>query len=240
MRTGLKGAVCLLLTFGAWTGFFVMPAAASDARPEAGRRLTVIIDAGHGGADGGAVSPSGLMESAVNLDIARRIELILAFFGTDVVMTRTGQSLDYSDKATTIRAKKVEDQKRRLNLVNSTPNAVLISIHQNNFPDDRPFGAQVLYAPTEGSKAFAEYVQQLLITVINPKNRRTAVKIPESIMLLNHIKCPAILVECGFLSNPEEERLLQTGSYKLKLASVIAAGYLKHQRELYSGGMNEG
>lgn len=240
MRTGLKRAVCFLLTFAAWTGFFIIPAAASDARPEEGRRLTVIVDAGHGGADGGAVSPSGLPESAVNLDIARRLELILAFFGTDVVMTRTEQALEYSEKATTIRAKKVEDQKRRLNLINSTPNAVLISIHQNNFPDDDPFGAQVLYAPTEGSKDFAEYMQQLLITAINPKNRRTASKIPESIMLLNHIKCPAILIECGFLSNPEEERLLRTDSYKLKLATVIAAGYLQYQQELYSGGMNEG
>lgn len=169
MRTGLKRVACFLLTFAAWTGFLVIPAIAADARPEAERRRTVIVDAGHGGADGGAVSPSGLLESSVNLDIARRLELILAFFGTDVVMTRTEQTLIYSEKATTIRAKKVEDQKRRLTLINSTPNAVLISIHQNNFPDGGPFGAQVLYAPTDGSKAFAECMQQLLITALNPK-----------------------------------------------------------------------
>jgi N-acetylmuramoyl-L-alanine amidase len=211
--------------------------------PGVSQRPTVIIDAGHGGADGGASSSSGLLESTVNLDIAKRLELVLAFFGTKVVMTRTEETLEYSEKATTIRAKKAEDQKRRLNLINGTPNAVLISIHQNTYPSASPFGAQVLYAPTDGSKELGESMQQLLIAALNPANRRTAAKIPDSILLMNNIKCPAVLIECGFLSNASEEQLLRTDNYRLKLAVVIGAGILYNRDNLanrQSGGTNEG
>lgn len=214
----------------------------ASAAAEIGR-LTVIIDAGHGGADGGAVSHDGNLESEVNIDIATRLDNILAFFGTPTMMTRTSEHLEYSEDADTIRQKKREDQERRLRLVNGTRNAVLISIHQNIYPAASPFGAQVLYAPTNGSKAFAESMQKLLIAALNTKNRRSASKVPESVWLMNHVSCPAILIECGFLSNPEEERLLMSDTYRLRIAAVIAAGYLAHEgslTEIYYGGANEG
>jgi N-acetylmuramoyl-L-alanine amidase len=207
-----------------------------------GTALTLIIDAGHGGADGGAVSLSGVKESEINLEIALKLDQIMAFFGVSAVMTRSTEELDYSEKANTIREKKAEDQNKRIHLINSTKNAILISIHQNKFPDGRPFGAQVLYAPTSGSKEFAEYMQNSLITALNEQNRRSAAKVPGSILLLNHIKCPAIIIECGFLSNADEEELLRTDAYQLKVAAVIAAGFLANQnslKTLYSGGMNE-
>jgi N-acetylmuramoyl-L-alanine amidase len=206
-------------------------------------RPTVIIDAGHGGADGGAVSPSGITESTVNLDVAGRLDSILAFFGTHTVMTRTSEQLDYSEKADTIREKKAEDQARRLKLINTTPNAVLLSIHQNIYPGRGPFGAQVLYAPAQGSKALAEAMQKLLIDALNKANRRTASKVPDSVLLMNHCTCPAVLIECGFLSNPDEENLLRTDAYRLKVAAVIAAGYLAYKNLLtdhVSGGSDEG
>jgi N-acetylmuramoyl-L-alanine amidase len=204
--------------------------------------LTVIVDAGHGGADGGAVSLSGVEESAINLDIAARLDTILGFFGTRVIMTRTTEELDYSGNADTIREKKVEDQKRRLNLINTTENAVLLSIHQNTFPTGGPFGAQVLYAPTTGSKDFAVIMQQLLKSALNSQSRRTAAQAPDSILLMNHITCPALLIECGFLSNGAEEKLLMTDAYRLKVAAVIAAGYLCNKEtlnDITSGGTNE-
>ena len=202
--------------------------------------FTVIIDAGHGGEDGGAVSPSGVKESELNLDIAEKLDQILAFCGVRTVMTRTSEVIEYSTDSNTIREKKAEDQKRRLTMIRSFDNALLISIHQNNYPSSGPFGAQVFYAPTDNSKELAEYMQQLLVTSLNPKNRRTAVQIPSSIMLLNNVSCPAVLIECGFLSNSDEERLLKTDSYRLKLATVIAAGYLYSTESLNDdGGVNE-
>ncbi|MEL4105915.1 N-acetylmuramoyl-L-alanine amidase [Oscillospiraceae bacterium WX1] len=206
-------------------------------------RQTLIIDAGHGGEDGGAVSLSGVKESDINLEISKKLELIAVFYGVRVVMTRTTQDLDYSASATTIRAKKAEDQKRRLALINKTQNAVLISIHQNTYPSGSPNGAQVLYAPTGGSKPFADVMQSSLIQALDPKNRRTASKIPDSILLMNNIKCPALLIECGFLTNAAEEQLLLTAGYQIKIAATVAACYLTSRDSLYQtnyGGTNEG
>lgn len=203
---------------------------------------TLIIDAGHGGMDGGAVSPSGVKESVINLEIALKLDQIMGFYGVRTVMTRSTEALDYSDKAHTIREKKVEDQKKRINLINATENAVLISIHQNNFPDGSPFGAQVLYAATPGSEEFSENMQKSLINALNPLNKRQAARVPKSVLIFSQIRCPAILIECGFLSNREEEKLLRTDTYRLKVAAVIAAGYLSNKNalsEIYSGGTNE-
>ncbi|MDR0446958.1 MAG: N-acetylmuramoyl-L-alanine amidase [Oscillospiraceae bacterium] len=197
-----------------------------------GSSLTLIIDAGHGGEDGGAVSPSGLVESVVNLDVARRIELLAAFFGVTTVMTREREDIDYSDSAETTRERKTEDQRARLKIINNTPNAVFLSIHQNIFADESPFGAEALYAPTEGSRELALGLQELFVSSLDPENRRSAALIQDTIYLMNNISCPAVLVECAFLSNPKEEALLRTDEYKLKLATVITAGYLQNRDEL--------
>ncbi len=235
------------IAIGVCIGGFLLYMIAPAARPATAdvafsNKLTVVIDAGHGGEDGGAVAPSGMKESAINLAVAERLDLILAFYGVPTVMTRTAEQLDYSAGADTIREKKREDQRRRLALIKATDNAVLISIHQNNFPDGRPFGAQVLYAPTPASKELAESMQALLIGALNTENYRVADQIPNSIMLLNNIDCPGILIECGFLSNAAEEKLLQTDAYRLKIATVIAAGYLAERETIeiiIIGGTNE-
>jgi N-acetylmuramoyl-L-alanine amidase len=194
------------------------------------RGLTLIIDPGHGGEDGGAVSSGGLRESEVNLDIANRLELIAGLFGRRSVMTRRSEVLEYT--ASTVRERKAEDQKNRLRLIRAVPDAVLISIHQNKYTDGRPFGAQVLHAPTSGSAEFAAALQQLLISALDPRNYRAATQIRPEIYIMNNVTCPAVLVECGFLSNAREEALLRTGTYRLKIAAVIAAGYLRHFGEI--------
>ena len=244
-RARLSAAI--ILTIGA--AFFLSFISGTDGLDSAtatatgAGTLTVVIDAGHGGADGGAVSLSGVRESEINLDIAERLDTILGFFGTRVVMTRTTEDLVYSESADTIREKKVEDQKKRLALIKNTENAVLLSIHQNTYPSGGPVGAQVLYAPTDGSKAFATVMQRLMKDVLNKESRRTEARAPDSILLMNHITCPALLIECGFLSNAAEERLLLTEVYRLKVAAVIAAGYLQHRETLSNicnGGLYEG
>ncbi|MDR3278483.1 MAG: N-acetylmuramoyl-L-alanine amidase [Oscillospiraceae bacterium] len=230
-------ALCLAMTAtAAVTAFRGVEHHRQAARPVAAvappPRVTLVIDAGHGGEDGGAVSPGGARESVINLDVARRLYQLMGFFGMDAVMTRAAERIQYSESASTVRARKAEDQKNRLSLLRAAENAVLVSIHQNKYTSAGPFGAQVLFAPTGGSEEFAKEMQALLVSSLNPGNHRAAAKIQDSIYLMNNVKCPAVLIECGFLSNPTEEALLQTDAYRLKIAAVIAAGFLRSQPAL--------
>jgi len=196
--------------------------------------FTLIIDAGHGGADGGAVSVTGVPESTINLAIAKKAELIAVFFGINTIMTRYDDEIVYSPESDTLRKMKNEDQKNRLTLINTTENAILLSIHQNTYPSGSPSGAQVLYAPTDKSLEWAADVQGLLAQSLNPNNKRAATLIQDTIYLMNHCTCPAILVECGFLSNAKEEALLRTDTYQTKIAVTLICGVLR-----YAGGINE-
>ena len=191
-------------------------------------KLTLIIDPGHGGADGGSVSKNGTVESGINLSIALKLESLCVFLGINPVLTRDTEEISYPDDADTIRAKKTADQKARLNLINSAPNAVLISIHQNCFPSSSPYGSQVLYAPTAGSREFGEYIQDCMVQQLIVNNKRSAALIPENIYLMNNIECPAVLVECGLLSNPEEEQLLLSDGYQMKIAVILASSYINN------------
>lgn len=188
---------------------------------------TLIIDAGHGGADGGASTDSGVCESGINLDIAQRLELIAGFLGTDAVMTRSTDEIAYPDEADTIAKKKVYDQKSRAALINSIENGVLISIHQNKYPDPRPSGPQALFGKAEGSRELGELVQQRLTECVCKDNRRVAAPVSDDIYLMRNAACPAVLVECGFLSNADEAAKLQTEEYRLKLAVVLAAAFIQ-------------
>ena len=219
----------------------VPTANAAPASPQKG--IVLVIDAGHGGADGGAVSPSGVKESEINLDIALKLDELMAFFGVRTVMTRETEKIEYSDTAGTIRQKKTEDQKNRVSLIENTKNSVLISIHQNKYPKSGPFGAQVLFSENFPGEALADIMQKTLVEALNRDNYRSASKIPDDVYLMKKVTCPAILIECGFLSNPHEEVLLNTIAYRLKVAAAIAAGYLKSEKllaESIFGGTNEG
>lgn len=183
---------------------------------------TVVIDAGHGGEDGGATSVSGVLESQINLDIAKRMEDFLAFNGIGTRMVRDRDVAIYDASAKTISQKKVSDLKNRVKLVNETPNALLLSIHQNRFSDGRYSGAQVFYAKTAGSQELADQTQQILIDAVDPQNHRKA-KPASTVYLMNNISCTGILVECGFLSNKTEDQKLQDAAYQKKL--TVAIGY---------------
>ena len=200
--------------------------------PYSENELVLIIDAGHGGDDSGAISPGGMYESVVNLAVAERIDYLAAFFGVRTVMTRETPEIAYSQASTTIRERKTEDQYNRLDLIKATPNAVFLSIHQNEFTSSEPFGGQALYAGTPGSEEFGKNLQELFVRHLIAGNRRNAERIQETIFLMNNIDCPAVLVECAFLSNATEEALLQTDSYRLKIATVITAGFLQNRAAL--------
>ena len=205
------------------------PQAASAAAPvtPAVSQTTPVLDAGHGGEDGGAVSDSGVAESGINLQITRRLYEILRLLGHPSVMTRTGDDAVYDDTAVTLREKKASDLKNRVALVNETPNAVLLSIHQNSLPASRRVhGAQAFHARTEGSEALAESVQVALNAAVNLGNEKSRKVIDKSVYLMKNISCPAVLVECGFLSNAEEAARLCETDYQRKLAVTVAAGFL--------------
>lgn len=183
-------------------------------------RKTVVIDAGHGGVDGGATSCTGVLESQFNLEIALKLNDLMHFLGIDTVMIRDTDCSVYT-QGETIAQKKISDLKERVRIVNSADNALLISIHQNQFSDSKYSGAQVFYAPTEGSHAFATKLQSSLIGTLNPGSRRQ-IKKADGVYLMQHINCTGVLIECGFLSNPQEEYLLRDSAYQQKLCSVIA------------------
>ena len=185
------------------------------------REHCIVIDPGHGGEDGGATSCTGLVESTYNLDISLRLNDLLHLLGHDTQMTRTTDISIYT-KGGTIAQKKASDLKERVRIVNETENALLISIHQNNFSDSRYSGAQVFYAGTEGSAALAKQLQSALVAALNPGSSRKS-KIGDGIYLMEHIDCPGVLIECGFLSNAAEEARLRNAEYQKKLCCVIAA-----------------
>ncbi|MBO5340212.1 MAG: N-acetylmuramoyl-L-alanine amidase [Oscillospiraceae bacterium] len=186
----------------------------------------LIIDAGHGGEDGGAVSLTGEYESRINLSIAKRLDMVLGLFGAPVLMLRQEDISLHDRDAGTLREKKVSDLHNRVAKVQEQENAVLLSIHQNSYPDGRYSGAQVFYAPTAGSDALAQAMQDTLRAAVAPENQRQAKPIPDTIYLMSHISCPAILVECGFLTNVGEEQLLRDGGYQTVLAAAMAGCWL--------------
>ena len=183
------------------------------------RQNTVVIDAGHGGEDGGAVSCTGRMESAYNLEIGLKLNDLLHLLGFRTRMIRTSDESVYKE-GDSIAAKKVSDLKERVRMVNETDNGILVSIHQNTFPDSRYHGAQVFYGPKGESLALAEAMQWTFCEAINPGSNRK-IKKADGIYLMQHIDCTGILVECGFLSNPQEEILLRSNDYQRKLVCVI-------------------
>ena len=188
---------------------------------------TLIIDPGHGGEDGGAVSVSGKSESQINLAIALELDQLMGFYGVPTVMTRSTDVSIHDPEASTLREKKVSDLHNRVARIEETEHAVLLSVHQNTFPDGKYHGAQVFYSNGELSQPLAQLTQETLRDALDPGNTREAKPIPDSVYLMNHITCPAILVECGFLSNAEEDLLLQSGAYQTKLASALAASWLQ-------------
>ena len=184
-------------------------------------RVCIIIDAGHGGIDGGATSCTGILESKLNLEIALRLDDLLHLMGYDTFMIRTTDKSVYTS-GETIAAKKVSDLKERVRIINNTENALLVSIHQNHFSDSRYSGAQVFYGSETDGKQLAVLMQTMFKKTIDPLNNRQA-KPTEGVYLMDKIQCPGVLVECGFLSNPVEEAKLRSDSYQKAICCVIAA-----------------
>jgi N-acetylmuramoyl-L-alanine amidase len=188
----------------------------------------LVIDPGHGGIDGGALAADGTKESAINLAISQKMRAIAELYGEKTVMTRDTEE----SKVSISEYSEHNDLLRRADIANKLNGAVLISVHQNNFPTVQPRGAQILYAPSDGSRELGLLAQSALVGFADSHNRRVAEKAPGKLLLTNSVGCPAILAECGFMSNPEEASMLRTGNYQLKLACALTAAYIQFAKNI--------
>lgn len=186
----------------------------------------LVLDAGHGGEDGGAVSLTGVPESQINLAIVLKLRDVLGLYGVDPILLRETDVSLHDGDAGTLREKKRSDLKNRVAAVEEVEGSILLSVHQNTYPNSRYHGTHVFYAPTEGSQALAERFQNSIKAALQPDNQRAVKQIPDTVYIMNHVTCPAVLIECGFLTNPEEEALLRDEDYQRKLSAVIAAAWL--------------
>ncbi len=181
----------------------------------------IVIDAGHGGNDPGKIGLNDTLEKDINLQISKKLGAYLRGKGYTVIFTRTSDCMLGEAGAAN---KKTADMKERINIMNQEQADLVISIHQNSYPDQSIRGAQCFYYHlSEESMALAEYLQKALIKISDNNNRRQA-KSNDNYYILKNTTCPAVIVECGFLSNPEEAELLTTDSYQKKIALSIATG----------------
>lgn len=189
---------------------------------------TVVLDAGHGGEDGGAIDALGRCEKDLNLAVAKKVREYLLANGVSVVMTREDDSMLYDRSPNPSGSKKRRDLEGRAAVCKTVENPVFVSIHMNSFPQTQYHGLQVWYGTkNETSKPLAEAIQSQIKSTLQPENERSVKAATSAIFLLSNLDCPAVLVECGFLSNPEEADRLRDETYQNALAKEISIAILK-------------
>lgn len=191
-------------------------------------RQTVIIDAGHGGFDGGAVAEDGTVEKNINLNISLTISKLLKQSGFCVIMTRQADVSTDDNEAPENAFNKRNDLENRLQLMKDYPNAVFVSIHLNKFTTSSAYGSQVFYSDNDKAKALGDYIQHSIVRLIQHDNMRVNKKATSSTYLLHNATVPAVLVECGFLSNKEELLKLKDKKYQNQMAFSVYCGILEY------------
>lgn len=218
MKNIKKRALFLLIILVFSLGFSIK----AEASPKEGK--VILIDPGHGGFDGGAASKSGTIEKDINLAISLKLKKALESEGYTVILTRESDEGLYS-KGQTIKEKKREDLNKRRNLKKEVSCDVFISIHQNMFPQAKCFGAQTWYAANEKSQKLADEIQNSLKENIKDGNNRVSKPAGDAYLILrDEYDCAAILLECGFLSNPEEEQRLKSEDHQNLMVNAISLG----------------
>ena len=225
--------VCLLFTvIYSFSVFYILSSSIISTAGSANSLPSVIVDAGHGGEDGGAVAADGTNEKDYNLDIALRLDQILKMNGYNVIMTRTDDIMTCDDGLPTLRARKISDIHNRFRIITENPNALFVSIHQNKYSDPLQHGTQVFYSGNnELSKALAESIQSAVVSKFQQDNKRAVKKSGSEIYLLYNARSPAILVECGFISNYDDLNKLKTDEYKTQMSMMIAEGIINFDRK---------
>lgn len=189
---------------------------------------TILLDAGHGGEDGGASSAEGLLEKDLNLALALTMRDILEANGIKVILTRDSDTLLYDRNVDFQGRKKMLDMAARIKIAQDCPEAVFVSLHMNTYPHPSCKGVQVWYSDNhDASLQLAKTIHTTTQTLLQPENDRPIKRSGSSIYLLHHLECPAVLVECGFLSSPDEAALLGNESYRQQLALTLCMGILR-------------
>ena len=223
-------AIVLVLSLGIISGI------ATQNLPTTGgvasKQFVIIIDAGHGGIDGGAVGVNGTVEKRINLEIALQLRDVFEAAGYTVIMTRDTDRSIHDSTAQSVREMKVSDLHNRLELTELYPNSLLISIHQNTLGDSSVTGAQVFYSPNDpNSQVLAQQIQDQFNAYIQPNSEREIKSAGKNLFLFYNAKNTAILAECGFLSNSAEEQLLCSAEHQKKLIHCIYSGVLEYLSE---------
>ena len=188
----------------------------------------IIIDAGHGGEDGGAVAFDGTLEKEINLKISLFLNDIISVFGYKTKMIRYNDT-DLHTKGNTIRDRKISDIRERYKIMNLYDNCLYVSIHQNKFSDSNVKGAQTFYSPNNNeSKILADFIQKSISSQLQSDNNRVIKKSGTDIYLLYNATRPTVLVECGFISSYEELSNLKSDNYQHKMALSIAFGIINY------------
>ena len=188
----------------------------------------IVIDAGHGTPDEGAENKDGLTEAAINLKIALKVQNLLEQSGCTVILTRSDENGIYDEKSNTIKQMKVSDIKNRVKIGNESSADIFVSIHLNKIPQSQYYGWQTFYKNgNEDSINLATSIQNGLNEAIKRENKRIPLKI-SGIYIVDHVEIPLSIVECGFLSNPEEAELLQQDEYQNQLAWGIYIGIINY------------
>lgn len=189
---------------------------------------TVVIDSGHGGADGGCVGVNGCVEKDINLAIAKDLEQLLRMSGFNVVMTRSEDVSIHSEGVEGLRNQKVSDMENRLKIVQSYPDSLFVSIHQNQYTEPEYFGGQIFYTTNNpGNSKLAQLLQEGFAEVQEGNDREIKI-IDNDLYLFKNTKQLAVLAECGFLSNSNDAANLSDSDYQKKIAFTIYKGIMKY------------
>lgn len=227
-RNILFTTTSLLLILLVATSFLLTePMSVVSAQIKQNKLPTIIIDPGHGGEDGGATSDTNVLEKDLNLSIALNLKNFFEINGFDVIMTRETDTAIYDTDTTS--GKKRSDLQNRVDIFNSSDDNLVLSIHQNKFTQSQYNGTQIFYsANNEKSALLAENIRNSVVSLIQQNNERQSKQAGSEIFILHNTTVPAVLIECGFLSNDIEAKLLQTEEYQSKLAYCIFLGVLEY------------
>jgi len=187
--------------------------------------VVIVLDAGHGGIDGGCTSVNGALEKDINLKILLKVRDMCEAFGYKVVVTRDTDKSIHDENVTGVGNQKKSDMDNRLKIINKNTNSIAISIHQNQFTQSQYKGTQMFYSTTNPlNEKLARSMQGQFVSLLQPENTREIKPVGKELFLQYFAKCPSVLVECGFLSNPEEATLLESEEYQNKVAFTIFSG----------------
>lgn len=225
----LKGLLCCIAVIGIGTGAVIIAknnlskSIMTDA--DIGDKNIIVLDAGHGGMDGGCSTAEGKTEKVINLNVVLNAKDMMQLFGYEVETTRDTDTSIHDKGVEGIRNQKVSDMDNRLEIFNMHPNAICISIHQNTYTDPRYSGAQMFYSESnDNNQRFATIMQNKFVELLQPDNQREIKRCGSELFLCHYCSNPTIMIECGFLSNPEEAAKLTTKDYQQKVSFTVLAG----------------